>query len=206
MSAKKRSELLDRLTKLRGAVLQEEKTRSRVALQKAPSQESAIHPKPEPSSSKKHPTTLTESGTILKALLSSGAHHKILAHTTDTQWSVDQILENLVSQNLHAAYPLITYRGVELARAGFYRAFDRVDHRPALELKSDLGEFIIRTRQENPEYRKWLEIYRKRKETHPEEKASEMCVFGLQQKLEYFEGDAIAKVIYPEEFVVDQVI
>lgn len=131
---------------------------------------------------------------------------KLREHTLESQWTIPRLVEQLVYDSLHHAFAAITYRGVELARSGFYRGFDRVSQKPALVLKSDRGEFLIRARPENSEFKKWLAAYEKRGERLASEKASEMCSFSLQQELEQFHGPNFTHVIFPEDFLVEQLV
>jgi len=137
--------------------------------------------------------------------LSEKALNKIRPHTSNSQWTVQSIVEQLIMDSLHTAYSEIRYRGVELAKAGQYRSFDRRSRRPNLVLASGLGTFVISTRRENSDYAKWFEVYSQRQDANPHEKACEMCAFILQQQLEEFTEPGFAHVIYPEDFLVQEI-
>lgn len=142
----------------------------------------------------------------LQVRLSKSALEKLAFHTGSGQWTIDSILEQLIHDGLHKAFPAICYRGVEIAEAGLFRAFDRKTRRPAVVLKSTLGEFRINPRAENAEYRRWLEIYQKRGLNDFQEKAAEMCLFLLKQDLQEIRPEGAKHIIYPEDFLVERFI
>lgn len=167
-------------------------------------------PQPEPAPAVKATEAELVVETVLHPLapktvtLSDEAWEKLRAHTANSHWTIPQLADRLVREGLHSAFSQVTYRGVVLARAGFYRSYDRITHKPALVLRSDQGEFLIRAKPDNQDYLVWLGRYQARGESLAEEKAKEMCVFLLQQSLEQYIGPEDAHLIYPEDFVVEQ--
>ncbi len=133
--------------------------------------------------------------------LSARAWRRMDPHLAGSGWTPESLLEEVVADALHGAYPEITYRGACIAKAGVYRGFDRASKRPAMRMRSCRGEFIIKARTHNEEYVKWLQIYSNRGEPGPEAKAAEMCLFTLEQELKRPGADK--RVIYPEDFLVE---
>ncbi len=127
-------------------------------------------------------------------------------HSDGSIWTAGSLVEALIADHLHRGYSAVTYRGVVIAREGYFRTFDRLGAAPDMTMKSDQGRFAIRTRPDNPEYAEWLENYRKRGAPDAHEKACAMCVFSLQQRLDRFDGGGKAHIIYPEDFLVERLV
>jgi hypothetical protein len=128
---------------------------------------------------------------------------KLKKATANSFWTIDSLVEQWVNENLHAAYAAVTYRTVEIAPSGTYRAFDTKASHPALTLTTATGRFRISVQPENPNFLKWVRTYRTRGKTDPEAEAREMCLFQLRTYLEEWTGQG--KIIYPDDFLVEQI-
>jgi hypothetical protein len=151
------------------------------------------------------PVTATTEPATASLPLSAQARQKLEKHCANGRWTTEGILEELIRAHLHGAYPAVTYRTMPLADAGVFCSFDRVTCAPHLLFKTGRGRYLIQARPENPEHVKWLATYQKRHDPRAHEKASEMCVFSLQQRLERYDGPGTTHVIFPEDFLVEHV-
>jgi hypothetical protein len=154
------------------------------------------------------PTTLSssrdEKTRPLNIEISPAARRRLEAATRNSFWTPDLVVEQLLMDHLHEAYPVVTYRTVELAPPGTFRAFDRRSHRPALVFLTSTGRYQITVRTENADFQRLRQTYRERGSTQAENEATEMCLFKLQAYLE--EGSADRKIIYPDDFLVQQMV
>ena len=134
--------------------------------------------------------------------LSARAWRRLGPHLGPEGWTPESLLEQLIADNLHRAYPEITYRGACVAHPGCYCSFDRISLRPLMRMKSSCGEFVIRVREQNESYVKWLDSYQRRGDPEAGRKAAEMCLFDLEQELQKIAPGR--RVIYPEDFLVER--
>jgi|GEM_PF-3941315 len=140
----------------------------------------------------------------LNISISGAALEKLTAHMEGSTWTLDSLVDQVLMEQLHTAYPRVTYRGLDLATAGRYRFFDRVSHAPALFMRSDKGTFKISVRQTNESLAEWILRYQKRDEKDAHRRALEMCSFLLQQQLEKYESAHTVHLIYPEDYLVER--
>ena len=138
--------------------------------------------------------------------MSEAAWERLRRQTGQSFWKIETLLEQIIRDTLHGAYPAITYGEVCLASAGLFRSFDRLNYRPAMLLRSDLGEYLLRVRPENPDYARWRDIYQRRGETAAETKAAEMAVFLLQQRLQELPPAGTVHAVYPDDFIIERVV
>jgi hypothetical protein len=138
--------------------------------------------------------------------VSDVAWERLRQQTEQSFWKIETLLDQIIRDTLHSAYPAIAYGELCLAKAGFFRSFDRTKYRPAMLLRSGLGEYLIRVRPENPDYVRWCGIYQQRGETSAETKAAEMAVFLLYQRLQEFPSAGTVHAIYPDDFIIERVL
>ena len=138
--------------------------------------------------------------------VSEAAWKRLRRQTGQSFWKIETLLEQIIRDTLHGAYPAITYGDVCLANAGLFRSFDRLNYRPAMLLRSDLGEYLLRVRPENLDYARWRDIYQRRGETAAEAKAAEMAVFLLQQRLQELPPAGTVHAVYPDDFIIERVL
>lgn len=136
--------------------------------------------------------------------LSDDASEKLSFHTASGKWTNDSLVEELIRTGLHKAFGRIKYRGQEIAEANRFRVFDHAGGQNGVVLKSSLGEYRIQPRRDNPEFKRWMQIYAKRGDTNFRKKAAEMCLFLLGQQLQEIKDKDFTHVIYPEDFLVEQ--
>jgi hypothetical protein len=152
------------------------------------------------------PASAAKETSSITVRLSAAASERLQKQTQSGHWTPDAVLEELIREGLHEAFPAIRYRGVLIAEAGLFRSFDRRSQRPALLMKSTLGSYRITPRDTNEEYQRWMGVYARKGVVDSVEKASEMCAFSLKEELQKVnEGDE-AHVIYPEDFLVEQFV
>jgi hypothetical protein len=140
----------------------------------------------------------------LTVIVSPSARRRLAEATRNSFWTPDSVVEQLLMDHLHDAYPVVTYRNVELAPSGTFRAFDRRSHRPALVFLTSLGRYQISVRPENLDFQKLQQTFRQRGAAHPDSEAVEMSLFKLQAYLE--DGLEERKIIYPDDFLVQQMV
>lgn len=138
--------------------------------------------------------------------LSDAAAEKLSFHTASGKWTNDSLVEELIRTGLHKAFARIKYRGQEIAEANRFRVFDHAGGQNGVVLKSSLGEYRIQPRRDNPEFKRWMQIYAKRGEANFRIKAAEMCLFLLGQQLQEIKDEDFTHVIYPEDFLVEQFV
>ena len=163
----------------------------------APEDEAPNHPQEVRRSAETAPHAVT---------VSDAAWERLQRQTEQSFWKIETLLEQIIRDTLHGAYPAIAYGELCLANAGLFRSFDRLNYRPAMLLRSDLGEYLIRVRPENPDYARWRDIYQQRGEAAAETKAAEMAVFLLQQRLQEPPPAGIAHAVYPDDFIIERVL
>ena len=164
---------------------------------------SALSNLPAPASSLL-PLAPASGSAMVTVSLSAAAQAKLQKATANTVWTPDSVLEQLIADHLHSAYPSITYRTVTIAEAGTFRAFDRKSLRPGLALLTSQGTYSIKVRPDNEDYLRFLKTYQDRGEDDPEGEAASMCLFKLQNYLEDCSADT--RIIYPEDFLVQQFV
>ena len=128
---------------------------------------------------------------------------KLEKATQSSYWTMESLIERWATDHLHSAYLAITYRRVEIAPAGTYRAFDAASYKPALGLTTARGQYQISVQPHNPSYQKWVQTYQARGKADPEGEAREMCLYQLRAYLE--EWSTEPKIIYPDDFLVQQI-
>lgn len=138
--------------------------------------------------------------------LSDVVWERLQQQTEKSFWKIEALVEQIIRDTLHGAYPAITYGELCLANARHYRSFDRLNYCPAMLLTSDVGEFLIRIRTENPDYVHWCEIYQGRGEIAAEAKAAEMAVFLLQQRLQENPTPGTVHAIFPDDFIIERIL
>jgi hypothetical protein len=138
--------------------------------------------------------------------VSDAAWERLQSQTEQSFWKIETLLDQIIRDALHSAYPAITYGELCLAKAGLFRSFDRLNYRPAMLMKSDQGEYLLRVRPENPDYVRWCDIYQQRGETAAETKAAEMAVFLLQQRLQELPLAGTVHAVYPDDFIIERVL
>jgi len=138
--------------------------------------------------------------------VSNAAWERLRSQTKNSFWTVETLLDQILRDALHGSYPTITYGELRLANAGLFRSFDRLNHRPAMLMKSDTGEYLIRVRPENPDYTRWCDIYQRRGDAAAEAKAAEMAAFLLEQKLQEPPAAGRGHAVYPDDFIIERVL
>jgi hypothetical protein len=144
--------------------------------------------------------------TSYKFHLSDAAAEKLSFHTTGGKWTNDSLVEELIRTGLHKAFAGIKYRGQEIAEAKRFRVFDHTGGQNGVVLKTSLGEYRIQPRRDNPEFKRWMQVYAKRGVANFSKKAAEMCLFLLGQQLQEIKDEEFTHIIYPEDFLVEQFV
>ncbi|MDB6055022.1 MAG: hypothetical protein JWN25_2545 [Verrucomicrobiales bacterium] len=152
----------------------------------------------------KKPANLSTPSTPTEVTFSSHVLSQLDSHLTDgSTWTRASIIEELIRNHVDAVYPEICYRGEIIAPANIFCVIDRFSFRPALRIRSAVGEFKVLPRENNESLEKWRITYQNRGEPNAEKKAQEMCIFELYQQLIQYTGPSTSHVIYPEDFLVE---